>query len=76
MDRPHQESPTIRRELPRSNAEKDQQVPSKWIKGQMEFRNQSVLIEGHKPKLVDVGIPRGYYQGKASRELVHTPNFI
>ena len=76
MDCPHQESPTIWSELPWSNAEEDQQVPSEWMEGQTDALNQSVLIEGHKPRLVDVGVPKRYCQGKAVRELILPPNSI
>ena len=76
MDHPNQDSPTIQGKLPESNTEEDQHVLSEWIEGQMEARNQSFLIEGHKPGLVNVGILNGHCQGKAIGEQVLLPNLI
>ena len=76
MDRPHQESLTIGGKLSRSNAEKDRQVPSEWIEGQTEAHSQIILIKGHKPGLVTVGISSWYFQGKVIGEVVLLPNPI
>ena len=60
MDGSHQKLLTIPSELAESDAEDDQQVLSERLTGEAEARNQRVLIEGHKPRLMTVGIPRRY----------------
>ena len=74
MDGPHKKSPTIRSELARANTEEDQHVPRERVERETEGCDQCVLVEGHKPRLTAVVIPRKYCQREAADQVILSPD--
>ena len=56
VNAPHQKPPVVRGELIGGKAKEDYQVPGEWVQRKTEAHEKSVLIQGHKPSLMDMCI--------------------